>query len=240
VKYIPVNEKVELELGPADQVLVEPKCMESRTENHLFDKDGNVNGWDDVQTWNMKLTNARDFLCGLSLPVDSTRSTGTSRRISKRGYAKHDMTHARFTLELPPLVETDSFVHCPPVSRTQGTAEEQVIRGGRSMRGIIKIGAALACMALVVLPAQARIKLVALPERADTVIRLDNPQATLIEEERVLTLQKGLNKIDFSWRGVNVDEDSIRLQVLSHPKKVKLLNVSYPPGRGCARVGDQQ
>ena len=46
--------------------------------------------------------------------------------------------------------------------------------------------------------AQARIKLVALPERADTVIRLDNPQATLIEEERVLTLQQGANQVDFS------------------------------------------
>jgi len=77
--------------------------------------------------------------------------------------------------------------------------------------------------------AEARIKLVALPERAATVIRLDNPQATLIEEERVLTLQKGLNKVDFSWKGVSIDVDSIRLKVLDQPDKVKLLNVSYPP-----------
>jgi len=77
--------------------------------------------------------------------------------------------------------------------------------------------------------AQARIKLVALPERAATIIRLDNPQATLIEEERVLTLQQGLNKVDFSWKGVHIDADSIRLRVLDHPKQVKLLNVSYPP-----------
>jgi hypothetical protein len=77
--------------------------------------------------------------------------------------------------------------------------------------------------------AQARIKLVALPERAASVVRLDNPQATLIEEERVLTLQKGLNKVDFSWKGVSIDVDSIRLRVLSHPEKVNLLNVSYPP-----------
>jgi len=83
--------------------------------------------------------------------------------------------------------------------------------------------------------AQARIKLVALPERAATVIRLDNPQATLIEEERVLTLQKTLpgelpNKVDFSWKGVSIDADSIRLQALDHPDKVTLLSVSYPPG----------
>jgi len=76
---------------------------------------------------------------------------------------------------------------------------------------------------------QARIKLVALPERAATVIRLDNPNATLIEEERVLTLQKGLNKVDFSWKGVFIDADSIRLQAIDHPNQVTLLSVSYPP-----------
>jgi hypothetical protein len=78
--------------------------------------------------------------------------------------------------------------------------------------------------------AQARTKLVALPERNATIIRLDNPAATLIEEERVLTLQKGLNKVDFSWKAVSIDADSIRLTVLDHPEEVKLLNVSYPPG----------
>ena len=77
--------------------------------------------------------------------------------------------------------------------------------------------------------ARARIKLVALPERGATVIRLDNPQWTLIEEERVLTLQKGLNKVDFSWKGVSIDADSIRLRALEHPNTVTLLNVSYPP-----------
>jgi hypothetical protein len=75
----------------------------------------------------------------------------------------------------------------------------------------------------------ARTALVALPERSATVIRLDNPAATLIEEERQLTLQKGVNKIDFSWKGVHIDADSIRLRVLDHPGQVTLLNVSYPP-----------
>ena len=75
----------------------------------------------------------------------------------------------------------------------------------------------------------ARIKLVSLPEREDVVIRLENRQATLVEEERVLTLQKGVNQVDFSWKGVGIDPDSIRLTILSHPDRVKLLNVSYPP-----------
>lgn len=99
----------------------------------------------------------------------------------------------------------------------------------RNMGRIRWVVAALAAIAFC-RTAEARIKLVALPERAATQIRLDNPQATLIEEERVLTLQKGVNKVDFSWNGVSIDSDSIRLAVLQHPDKVTLLNVSYPPG----------
>lgn len=76
---------------------------------------------------------------------------------------------------------------------------------------------------------QARITLSALPERGKVIVRMDNANATMIEEERILTLQQGLNKVDFSWKGVHIDMDSIRLTTLSHPDKVQLLNVSYPP-----------
>lgn len=75
----------------------------------------------------------------------------------------------------------------------------------------------------------ARTKLVALPERSESIIRLDNPSATLIEEQRVITLQQGVNKVDFSWAGVSIEPDSIRLEVLNAPQDVKLLSVSYPP-----------
>lgn len=85
---------------------------------------------------------------------------------------------------------------------------------------------------LLTLPApalQARVKLVALPERARVVVSLNNPDATLVEEERLITLQKGVNKIDFSWRGVNVDSSSIQVRALTTPDKVVVLNTSYPP-----------
>ncbi len=74
-----------------------------------------------------------------------------------------------------------------------------------------------------------RVKLVTLPERGETSLHFDNPRATLVEEERVLTLKKGRNQIDFSWQGVNIDPDSIRIRMCSHPKKVSLISVSYPP-----------
>ncbi len=77
---------------------------------------------------------------------------------------------------------------------------------------------------------EAGIKLVALPAREALVLRFDNPQFTLVEEERILTLQKGWNKVDFSWEGVAIDPDSIRLRLLSHPGEVTLASVSFPPG----------
>ncbi len=89
---------------------------------------------------------------------------------------------------------------------------------------LILILAVLTCA-----PVSARIKLVAVPERDRAVVRLDNPIATFVEEERVLQLQEGINKVDFSWRGVMIDPDSIRIRILSNPGEVTLLSVSYPP-----------
>jgi len=83
----------------------------------------------------------------------------------------------------------------------------------------------------------ARIKLVTLPDREATVVRLDNPAATLVEEERVLTLQQGNNPVDFSWQSVNIQTHSIRLQILQQTEPVELLSVSYPPS-GQALVWD--
>lgn len=83
---------------------------------------------------------------------------------------------------------------------------------------------------LVPVSAQARIKLTALPERETIIAKLDAIKPTLIEEERILSLQKGTNYVDFSWKGVSIDPNSIRIMILTHPFLVKLINVSYPPG----------
>ena len=77
----------------------------------------------------------------------------------------------------------------------------------------------------------ARVKLVALSEREATIVRLDNPLATLLEEERQLTLQKGINSVDFSWKGVEIVPDSVRLTILEPPDSVIVRSISYPPNQ---------
>ncbi len=125
-KYIPVGEEVELNLGPARLVKVEPVLMELRTENHTFDSKGNVTGWDEVRSWKIEITNAR------TLPVDIeiTRDFDTPRWELKTEnptatYEKHDVTHARFKLTVGPRSKE---VLTYTVTTYHGAREQVLIR----------------------------------------------------------------------------------------------------------------
>jgi len=102
----------------------------------------------------------------------------------------------------------------------------------------------VALAGLLLLPeiAAARIKLITLPVRERVEIQLDNPNATLVEEERIVPLVRGVNQVDFSWANTQIDPGTILFRVLPwgepkddeapRPKQldVKVLSVSYPPG----------
>jgi hypothetical protein len=81
--------------------------------------------------------------------------------------------------------------------------------------------------------ASARVKLITLPVRERVEIQLDNPDATLVEEERIVPLVKGTNDVDFSWENTQIDSESIVFRVLEQvgdsKLDVKVLSVSYPP-----------
>src|ERR1035437_4090390 len=97
----------------------------------------------------------------------------------------------------------------------------------------ILLSAVVAAASLAVLPrAQGRIKLITLPVRERVEIQLDNPHATLVEEERIVPLVKGENQVDFSWANTQIDPDTIVFRVIAPVEKqidVKVLSVSYPP-----------
>ena len=107
-KYIPVNEDIELNLGPARLVQIEPVLMDTRTENYTFDKDGNISGWDEIQTWRIKLTNARNLPVDIEITRDFATEYWDLAFMDLTGrikYNKHDATRARFTTTLPPTTE---------------------------------------------------------------------------------------------------------------------------------------
>ena len=96
------------------------------------------------------------------------------------------------------------------------------------------LAAAAVLAALPALDAAARVKLITLPVRERVEVRLDHPSATLVEEERVVPLLEGRNKIDFSWKSVNVDPGTIVFRVLGPADgegemRVNVISVTYPP-----------
>ena len=100
-KYIPVDEKVELNLGAVGNVVVEPKLMNFKATNHQFDKDGNVSGWEEVREFKIVVKNTRD----VSVKVEIQRNFPTQHwSLEKSGdfgaYEKVDLDTAKFTLEL--------------------------------------------------------------------------------------------------------------------------------------------
>jgi hypothetical protein len=110
-KYIPVNEEVELNLGPVQDVVVEPTLMEDKTDNFRFDSRRNVSGWDDIQTFDVEARNARD----IAVKIEITRNFDTPAWDIRRSgqidnYEKVDLDTVKFTLELPPR-STKTFTY---------------------------------------------------------------------------------------------------------------------------------
>lgn len=119
VKYIPVNEDAELNLGAALLVKVKPVLIDSRTDDYTFNSNGDIDGWDEIESWQLTLTNT----CRIPAEIEITRNFGTDywelkitdcwesgrndsgNSAPHPAYAKHDKNRARFTLVLPPASE---------------------------------------------------------------------------------------------------------------------------------------
>jgi len=102
-KYIPVDEDVELNLGPVSDIVVEPKLMDCRTDNYRFDQKRNVSGWDEIQTFEITVKNTRD----IPVKVEVRRNFPTTYWTLQRSgaideFEKVDQDTVKFTLLLPP------------------------------------------------------------------------------------------------------------------------------------------
>lgn len=99
-KYIPVNEEVELNLGQAANVVVEPKVVDFKTDNYRFDSDGDVIGWDEIRTFEIEVRNTRD----IQVKIEIKRNFPSQywRIATDTDYEKVDMDTIKFTLDLKP------------------------------------------------------------------------------------------------------------------------------------------
>ena len=99
VKYIPINESVELELGADQEVLVKPTLMNWEKTNLAFDQNGNVKGWTTKETWKLELQNSRD----IDVTVDVRRNfRGDWTLVTTAPNEKVDATKVKFLVPLKP------------------------------------------------------------------------------------------------------------------------------------------
>jgi len=97
VKYIPVNEQVELELGNDLEVLVKPRLTNWQKTDVQFDNKGNVKGWTTKETWEIETQNSKD----IDATVDIRRNfKGDWTLTSPVKYEKVDARKVKFVRPL--------------------------------------------------------------------------------------------------------------------------------------------
>ncbi len=103
-KYIPVNEDVELNIGAVQDVVVEPKLMDYRTDAYRFDNKRNVEGWDEIRVCKVEVRNTRDVAVKIEIRRNFDTSAWEIRQpeASVDKYEKVDLDTVKFTLQLEP------------------------------------------------------------------------------------------------------------------------------------------
>jgi hypothetical protein len=99
VKYIPINEFVEMELGADHEVSVEAKLMDWQKTDLKFDQEGNVTGWTVKESWQLEVQNSKD----IPATVDVRRNFEGDWTISSATTHENvDATKVKFVLPLKP------------------------------------------------------------------------------------------------------------------------------------------
>ena len=97
VKYIPINEAVELELGHDQEILVKPVLMNWVKADLQFDANGNVKGWATKETWEIEVQNSKE----IDVLLDIRRNfSGDWSLVTDAKYEKVDATKVKFLFPL--------------------------------------------------------------------------------------------------------------------------------------------
>jgi len=99
VKYIPVNEQVDLELGRDLEVLVKPALMNWEKTDLQFDNNAEVKGWTTKESWLMEVQNSKE----IDIVLDIRRNLSGDWSVeTEASNEKIDATKIKFVLPLKP------------------------------------------------------------------------------------------------------------------------------------------
>jgi len=125
-KYIPVDEDVELNLGPVANVVVEPTLMDYKTANYRLDRNRNISGWDEIRTFKLEVKNTRDIAVKVEIQRNFNTPYWTLTKSGEFGdFEQVDLDTVKFTLQLKPRSQRQ-FTYI--VTIYQGTRAEEATR----------------------------------------------------------------------------------------------------------------
>ena len=108
VKYIPVDQEAELNLGPTARMTVEPTLMKQSDQEIMFHPTRGVIGFERLETWRVEVKNTRDVPVRVEVRRNLRHQHWTLKRSGDFGdYEKVDMDSIRFTLDLEPRSQRD-------------------------------------------------------------------------------------------------------------------------------------
>ncbi len=105
-KYIPVDQEIELNLGPVSDIVVEPTLLDTRTDNYRFDQKRNISGWDEIQVFEVTVKNTRDIPVTVEIRRNFPTTYWTLERSGQvEEFEKVDQDTVKFGLLLAPRSE---------------------------------------------------------------------------------------------------------------------------------------
>ncbi len=99
IKYIPIDEKAEIDLGEEKEIKIERIQMNFATDNFEYNHKGNISGWDDIYEYKIILTNYRDSQATFEM---KEYFNGDWSLETKQEYKKEDHRTIKFDLILKP------------------------------------------------------------------------------------------------------------------------------------------
>ena len=97
VKYIPIGEQVEMQLGNDQEVLCKPTLMDWEKTDIHFDGNGAVTGWTIKEAWQVEAQNSKD----IDVTLDVRRNfTGDWSLATDAKYEKVDASKIKFIIPL--------------------------------------------------------------------------------------------------------------------------------------------
>ncbi|MDB6128919.1 MAG: hypothetical protein JWM04_26 [Verrucomicrobiales bacterium] len=96
-KYIPINDNVELNLGPDSEVMIKPRMTSWSKQDLRFENNGNVSGWTITENWELELQNSK----GIPVTADIRRNFNADwSATSPTRFEKLDANKIKFNIPL--------------------------------------------------------------------------------------------------------------------------------------------